>query len=137
VGEPQPAALLPYGDHAFDAFGPAHDRPGRDGRAAADGAVRADGRCRREVLAPEGYGPDVRSLLTAGVDTTVHGPSTVLHAPATHPDQWARLGTEANGSGPLSDVWVSSARQGRRRAVRRRAPRDRRRAAGRATGERR
>jgi 4-methoxybenzoate monooxygenase (O-demethylating) len=33
----------------------------------------------------------VRSLLTAGVDTTVHGISAVLYAFATHPDQWTRL----------------------------------------------
>jgi 4-methoxybenzoate monooxygenase (O-demethylating) len=33
----------------------------------------------------------VRSLLSAGVDTTVHGLSAVLYALATHPDQWRRL----------------------------------------------
>jgi 4-methoxybenzoate monooxygenase (O-demethylating) len=33
----------------------------------------------------------VRSLLTAGVDTTVHGLGAVLYAFATHPQQWARL----------------------------------------------
>ena len=33
----------------------------------------------------------VRSLLTAGVDTTVHGLSAVLYAFATNPDQWQRL----------------------------------------------
>jgi cytochrome P450 len=36
----------------------------------------------------------VRSLLSAGVDTTVHGLSAVLYAFATNPDQWARLRQE-------------------------------------------
>jgi cytochrome P450 len=65
--------------------------------------------CAREALAPDGFGARiwaaadrgeithaqaplvVRSLLTAGVDTTVHGLSAVLYAFATHPDQWRRL----------------------------------------------
>ncbi|MFJ9008547.1 cytochrome P450 [Streptomyces canus] len=33
----------------------------------------------------------VRSLLTAGVDTTVHGLAAVLYAFAGHPDQWRAL----------------------------------------------
>jgi cytochrome P450 len=33
----------------------------------------------------------VRSLLTAGVDTTVHGLAATLYAFATHPEQWQRL----------------------------------------------
>ena len=70
-----------------------------------------------EALAPEGFGADiwaasdrgditpeqapliVRSLLTAGVDTTVHGISAVLYAFATNPDQWQRLRAEP-GAGP-------------------------------------
>ena len=32
-----------------------------------------------------------RSLLSAGVDTTVYGLSAMLYAFATHPDQWAAL----------------------------------------------
>ncbi|WP_439379676.1 cytochrome P450 [Amycolatopsis lexingtonensis] len=101
--------LLPYGDHAFNAFGP-------DNGLVAKGAPRVgelsdwvSRRCRREVLVPQGFGADiwaaadrgditpeqaplvVRSLLTAGVDTTVHALSAVLHAFATHPGQWQRL----------------------------------------------
>ena len=66
----------------------------------------------RDALEPEGFGaaiwaaadrgditPEqaplvVRSLLTAGVDTTVHGISAVLYAFATNPDQWQRLRAE-------------------------------------------
>jgi hypothetical protein len=65
--------------------------------------------CAREVLTADGFGAQiwaaadrgditaeqapliVRSLLSAGVDTTVHGLSAVLYAFATNPDQWQRL----------------------------------------------
>ncbi|WP_245607846.1 hypothetical protein [Streptomyces hokutonensis] len=33
----------------------------------------------------------VRSLLTAGIDTTVHGPAACLYAFARHPEQRQRL----------------------------------------------
>jgi cytochrome P450 len=114
VGLPQGGRenLLPYGDHAFNAFGPAND-------LVAEGAPRVEelsawvgAQCARDVLAPEGFGADiwaasdrgditpeqapliVRSLLTAGVDTTVHGISAVLYAFATNPGQWQRLRAE-------------------------------------------
>jgi cytochrome P450 len=101
--------LLPYGDHAFNAFGPDNDLVARGAPRVAELSDWVGSRCRREVLAPEGFGADiwaaadrgdiapeqapliVRSLLTAGVDTTVHALSAVLHAFATHPDQWQRL----------------------------------------------
>lgn len=65
--------------------------------------------CARERLAPDGFGAQiwaaadlgditreqaplvVRSLLSAGVDTTVHGLAAVLYAFAVNPDQWRRL----------------------------------------------
>lgn len=65
--------------------------------------------CRREALTPVGFGARiwaaadhgdltheqaplvVRSLLSAGIDTTVHGLAAVLYALATNPDQWQRL----------------------------------------------
>ena len=68
--------------------------------------------CARDALAPDGFGAEiwaaadrgdmtpeqapliVRSLLSAGVDTTVHGIAAVLYAFATHPDQWQRLREE-------------------------------------------
>jgi 4-methoxybenzoate monooxygenase (O-demethylating) len=101
--------LLPYGDHAFNAFGPANDlvAKGAPRVAALSGWVGSV--CARDVLAPEGFGAEiwaaadrgditpemaplvVRSLLTAGVDTTVHGISAVLYGFATHPDQWQQL----------------------------------------------
>jgi cytochrome P450 len=101
--------LLPYGDHAFNAFGPANDLVAKGEPRVAELSGWVGSVCARDVLAPEGFGADiwaaadrgditpamapliVRSLLTAGVDTTVHGISAVLSGFATHPDQWQRL----------------------------------------------
>lgn len=105
--------LLPYGDFLFNAFGP---RNGLMEAGLADaGRLGAwvNEQCRREVLTPGGFGagiwaaadrgditPEqaplvVRSLLSAGVDTTVQGLGAVLHAFATHPEQWQRLRADA------------------------------------------
>jgi cytochrome P450 len=101
--------LLPYGDLLFNAFGPANDLVAKGAGRIAELSAWVNAQCRREVLAPEGFGADiwaaadrgditpeqapliVRSLLSAGVDTTVHGLGAVLHALATHPAQWQRL----------------------------------------------
>ncbi|MEJ8279514.1 cytochrome P450 [Pseudonocardia spirodelae] len=104
--------LLPYGDLLFNAFGPRNalleDKLPRLGELSA----WVNAQCARDALAPHGFGADiwaaadrgdithdqaplvVRSLLSAGVDTTVNGLSAVLHAVATHPRQWARLRAE-------------------------------------------
>ncbi|MCW2684555.1 MAG: cytochrome [Blastococcus sp.] len=115
VGIPEPGRenLLPYGDHAFNAFGPANDLVARGAPRVAELSAWVNAQCRREVLAPTGFGADiwaasdrgditpeqaplvVRSLLTAGVDTTVHGISAVLYAFATNPDQWQRVREDA------------------------------------------
>jgi cytochrome P450 len=101
--------LLPYGDHAFNAFGPSNDLVARGAPRVAELSAWVADQCRRDALTPVGFGADiwaasdrgditpeqapliVRSLLTAGVDTTVHGISAVLYAFATNPDQWQRL----------------------------------------------
>lgn len=102
--------LLPYGDHAFNAFGPT-DNPrvlaGNERMAEHAGWVGQQ--CLRENLSPVGFGADVwaaadrgdlthaqaplvvRSLLTAGVDTTVHGIGALLHALAVTPGAWEAL----------------------------------------------
>ena len=105
--------LLPYGDHAFNAFGPANDLVAKGAPRVAELSAWVAAQCPRDALAPEGFGADiwaasdrgditpeqapllVRSLLTAGVDTTVHGISAVLYAFATNPDQWQRLRARA------------------------------------------
>lgn len=101
--------LLPYGDHAFNAFGPVNSLVERGAPRVAELSDWVADRCRREVLADDGFGAQiwaasdrgdityeqaplvVRSLLTAGVDTTVNGLAAVLYAFARHPDQWALL----------------------------------------------
>jgi cytochrome P450 len=101
--------LLPYGDHAFNAFGPPNDLVAAGEPRVAELSGWVGEQCRRESLSGDGFGAAiwaaadrgevtvdqaplmVRSLLTAGVDTTVHGISAVLYGLATHPDQWARL----------------------------------------------
>jgi 4-methoxybenzoate monooxygenase (O-demethylating) len=101
--------LLPYGDHAFNAFGPGNDLVAKGAPRVAELSAWVNARCAREELTPGGFGARiweaadrgeitheqaplvVRSLLTAGVDTTVHGLGAVLYAFATHPAQWARL----------------------------------------------
>jgi cytochrome P450 len=101
--------LLPYGNHAFNAFGPRNDlvQQGEPDVPRLSGWGGAQ--CERGALATGGFGAaiwaaadrgeitaqqaplTVRSLLTAGVDTTVHALGAVLYAFAAHPAQWQRL----------------------------------------------
>jgi Cytochrome P450 len=101
--------LLPYGDFLFNAFGPQNDLFAHGAPRAGELSGWVNAQCAREVLSEEGFGAQiwaasdrgditpeqaplvVRSLLSAGVDTTVHGLAAVLHAVATHPEQWRRL----------------------------------------------
>ncbi|MFD5299038.1 cytochrome P450 [Streptomyces mutabilis] len=101
--------LLPYGNMAFNAFGPRNDLVAADADRVAELSGWVNAQCVREALGEDGFGARiwaaadrgeitheqaplvVRSLLTAGVDTTVHGLAATLHAFATHPDQWQRL----------------------------------------------
>lgn len=111
VGIPQEGRehLLPYGDHAFNAFGPPNDLVAKGAPRVTELSAWIAAQCARDVLTPDGFGAQiwaaadrgditeaqapliVRSLLTAGVDTTVNGLAAVLFAFATNPDQWARL----------------------------------------------
>ncbi|TQC50939.1 cytochrome P450 [Rhodococcus sp. WS4] len=101
--------LLPYGDHAFNAFGPANSLVERGAPRVAELSGWVKEQCARDALTGDGFGAQiwaaadrgdityeqaplvVRSLLTAGVDTTVNGLAAVLYAFARHPEQWARL----------------------------------------------
>ncbi|MGE3286143.1 MAG: cytochrome P450 [Pseudonocardia sp.] len=101
--------LLPYGDFLFNAFGPHNDLVAAGAPRAPELSAWVNAQCRREVLAEGGFGARiwaaadrgditedqapliVRSLLSAGVDTTVHGLGAVLHAFLQHPQQWQRL----------------------------------------------
>lgn len=101
--------LLPYGNMLFNAFGPHNELVEQVLPRMGELSAWVNSRCARESLAPQGFGVDiwaaadrgeitpeqaplvVRSLLSAGVDTTVTGISAVLYAFATNPEQWARL----------------------------------------------
>src|SRR3954469_23680017 len=101
--------LLPYAGLVFNAFGPSNQlrQDPIDRSAPHQAYVRAQ--CQREKLAPEGFGGCrhrrvdsgditeaeapllVRSLLSAGIDTTVNGIGAAIYCLARFPDQWARL----------------------------------------------
>jgi 4-methoxybenzoate monooxygenase (O-demethylating) len=104
--------LLPYGALAFNAFGPDNELRRRALADAAPVQAWIQASCQREALAPGGFGAQiwaaadrgditpeqapmlVRSLLTAGVDTTVYGIANTMYALASNPDQWERLHAE-------------------------------------------
>ncbi|MCW8380830.1 cytochrome P450 [Streptomyces justiciae] len=101
--------LLPYGNMAFNSFGPRNDLVAADADRVAGLSAWVNAQCAREALGEDGFGARiwaaadrgeltyeqaplvVRSLLTAGVDTTVHGLAACLYALATHPAEWQRL----------------------------------------------
>jgi len=101
--------LLPYGDHAFNAFGPPNDLVAKGLPRIGALSAWVASVCARDALAPDGFGAQiwaaadrgditaeqapliVRSLLTAGVDTTVHGLAAALYGFATHPGEWDRF----------------------------------------------
>ena len=101
--------LLAYGNMAFNAFGP-HNQLLADSMAEVQGvAAWIAAHCTRDALTPGGLGDRiyasadegavtedeaallVRSLLTAGVDTTVIGLGCALDCLARDPGQWRRL----------------------------------------------
>ncbi|MBV9561761.1 MAG: cytochrome P450 [Bradyrhizobium sp.] len=101
--------LLPYASLVFNAFGPPnHLRQEAIERSAPHQAYIAE-QCRRENLAPGGFGACihaevdegritaaeapllVRSLLSAGLDTTVNGIGAAIYCLARFPEQWKLL----------------------------------------------
>ena len=101
--------LLTYGNLAFNAAGPPN-RLFTEALSRAEPAIAAiTEQTRREHLHPDGLGARIweavdtgdipaeeaplliRSLLTAGVDTTVAALAAALHCLATDPEQWAML----------------------------------------------
>ena len=101
--------LLPYASLVFNSFGPPNQlRQDAIERSAPHQAYVAE-QCQRENLAPGGFGACiharadagditaaeapllVRSLLSAGLDTTVNGIGAAVYCLARFPEQWARL----------------------------------------------
>jgi cytochrome P450 len=100
--------LLPYGDMVFNAFGPVNERfkacLTRLQGGASDWIAEV---CKRENLTPDGFGAQlykaadegllepeeapmlVRTLLSAGLDTTVFTLCNAILSFSRHPDQWA------------------------------------------------
>ena len=101
--------LLPYAGLAFNAFGPPNELRRKTLERAAPHIAWVTEQCRRENLGPGGFGAEihaaadageiapaeaellVRSLLSAGIDTTVHGIGAAIHCLARFPEQWAKL----------------------------------------------
>ena len=101
--------LLDYGNMVFNGFGPLNDTFAAS-TAAADAVVDyVMGCCDRDRLDPNGLGEQaykaadegivsneealfiVRSMLSAGLDTTVYAIGNVLSCFADHPDEWEKL----------------------------------------------
>lgn len=101
--------LLPYGDFAFNAFGPPNELVTGAAPHMPPVTEWIGRQCLRENLTEDGFGAQiwaaadrgeispehapmiVRSLLTAGVDTTVTGIAAIVHALAHSPGSVARL----------------------------------------------
>lgn len=101
--------LILYATASFNAFGPRNALFEESNARAATAIAWVADACKRENLSDGGWGMEVyraadagdcsheeaerlvRSFLSAGVDTTVNGIANMIHAFATHPDQWQRL----------------------------------------------
>jgi 4-methoxybenzoate monooxygenase (O-demethylating) len=101
--------LLPYGSMAFNAFGPRNKHFEAAMANAAKVVPWINAQCAREALSPDGIGATVwaavdtgevtveeapllvRSLLTAGLDTTIISIGNALYAFAENPAQWQAL----------------------------------------------
>ena len=101
--------LLPYAGVVFNAFGPPNELRQTAIERSKPHQAWVTEQCQRDNLAPGGFGACiharvddgaitaeeapllVRSLLSAGLDTTVNGLGAALYCLARYPDQWARL----------------------------------------------
>lgn len=101
--------LLSYADFLFNANGPKNQLFDASARLAEPLARWIMERCQRSALCPGGFGDQiyqaeergelevnqapllVRSLLSAGVDTTIAAIGNALHCLATHPQAWSVL----------------------------------------------
>jgi cytochrome P450 len=101
--------MLVYGSMVFGGFGPMTPWYEELMKQAEDVSAWIMARCQRDALSPDGIGAAiyahadagtieadeatllVRSLLSAGVDTTIDSIGLCLRCLAEHPDQWQRL----------------------------------------------
>ncbi len=109
VGVPEAGRehLLPYGDMVFNGFGPINDRFKTRLAAAHESIAWIGEVCKRENLSPDGFGAQlyraadegflapeeapmlVRTLLSAGLDTTAFTLCNAVLSFARNPEQWA------------------------------------------------
>jgi 4-methoxybenzoate monooxygenase (O-demethylating) len=101
--------LLPYASVVFNAFGPPNQLRKEAIERSAPHQAYVAAQCQRQNLAPDGFGGCiharadagdithdeapllVRSLLSAGIDTTVNGIGAAVYCLARFPDQFATL----------------------------------------------
>ncbi len=101
--------LIPYAGVVFNAFGPPNALRQEAIERSKPHQAYVQEQCQRDNLAPGGFGaciharvddgeltPEeapllVRSLLSAGLDTTVYGIGAAIHCMVRFPDQWQRL----------------------------------------------
>ena len=101
--------LIPYASLVFNAFGPPNELRQQAIEHSAPHQAYVTAQCQRDNLTPGGFGACihafsdsgeitpaeapllVRSLLSAGLDTTVYGIGAAVYCLARFPDQWARL----------------------------------------------
>lgn len=101
--------LLPYAGLVFNAFGPPNELRKTAIERSAPHQAYVQEQCQRGNLAPGGFGACiharvdsgditaaeapllVRSLLSAGIDTTVNGIGAAIYCLARFPDEFARL----------------------------------------------
>jgi len=106
--------MLVYGAMVFGGFGPVTPWYEELMKQAESVSAWIMERCQRDALAPDGIGAAiyaqadagvieeweatllVRSLLSAGVDTTIDSIGLCLRCLAEHPDQWALLRADPN-----------------------------------------
>ena len=101
--------LIPYAGLVFNAFGPPNELRQTAIERSAPHQAYVQEQCQRENLAPGGFGACihsrvdagditateapllVRSLLSAGLDTTVYGIGAAIYCLARFPEEWQRL----------------------------------------------
>lgn len=101
--------LLPYANMVFNGFGPRNELLESAMRDAQPVQQWITASCSREALQPDGFGakiwaavdagkvPEtwapllVRSLLSAGLDTTINSVAATIYALTSNPDQWSVL----------------------------------------------
>jgi 4-methoxybenzoate monooxygenase (O-demethylating) len=116
--------LLPYGDMVFNGQGPRNELFDAAMQNAAEVQEWIMASCRRENLAPSGFGAQiyeaadageitgeqagmlVRSFLSAGLDTTVSALGNAVHLFATNPEQWELLRADPSLARPAFEETI-------------------------------